>query len=216
MATYAIVGTGGHGRETMAMARRMPALQAEGVELVFVDREVAQPRVNGFKVITTQEFLGLPGSKYFNPAIASSVIRRRVAGEMSKAGVPVFSVFAENFYQLDHNVIGEGAIFSPFTTVTVNVTIGTFFHANNYAYVSHDCKIGDFVTFAPGVKCNGNVVIKDDAYIGTGAIIRQGTPDAPLVIGEGAVVGMGAVVTRNVEDGMTVIGNPARRMNSAI
>ncbi len=70
--------------------------------------------------------------------------------------------------------------------------------------------IGDFVTFAPGVKCNGNVVVEDHAYIGTGAIIKQGQPGQPLVIGRGAVVGMGAVVTKSVPAGATVVGNPAR------
>ena len=70
--------------------------------------------------------------------------------------------------------------------------------------------IGDFVTFAPGVKCNGNVVVEDHAYIGTGAMIKQGLPGQPLVIGRGAVVGMGAVVTKSVPAGATVVGNPAR------
>jgi acetyltransferase-like isoleucine patch superfamily enzyme len=90
------------------------------------------------------------------------------------------------------------------------VRIGRSFHANIYSYVAHDCRIGDFVTFAPKVCCNGNVHVHDGAYIGTGAVIRQGTPEKPLVIGEGAVVGMGAVVTRDVAPGATVVGNPAR------
>jgi acetyltransferase-like isoleucine patch superfamily enzyme len=62
------------------------------------------------------------------------------------------------------------------------------------------------------VQCNGNVLVEDHAYIGTGAILRQGSPGNPLVIGRNAVVGMGAVVTRNVAPGTTVIGNPARLM----
>ena len=70
--------------------------------------------------------------------------------------------------------------------------------------------IGDFVTFAPGVKCNGYVVIEDHVYIGAGAVIKQGQSGAPLVICRGAVVGMGAVVTKSVPAETTVVGNPAR------
>jgi sugar O-acyltransferase (sialic acid O-acetyltransferase NeuD family) len=105
---------------------------------------------------------------------------------------------------------GEGAVFCDFTMVTASATIGRHFQCNIYSYVAHDCVIGDYVTFAPKVCCNGNVHIGDGAYIGTGAVLRQGTTDDPLVIGEGAVVGMGAVVTKSVAAGVVVVGNPAR------
>ena len=72
--------------------------------------------------------------------------------------------------------------------------------------------IGDYVTFAPNVQCNGSVVIEDNVYVGTGAIIRQGTPTKPIVIGQGAIVGMGAVVTKSIPAFETVIGNPAQPM----
>ena len=121
-----------------------------------------------------------------------------------------FEVCAANVVQLDEVQLGEGAILCPFVTLTSNIRIGRHFHANLYSYVEHDCVIGDFVTFAPGVKCNGNIVIEDHAYIGTGAVIKQGKPGEPLVIGRGATVGMGAVVTKSVPPGATVIGNPAR------
>jgi len=111
---------------------------------------------------------------------------------------------------MDNVNIDEGSILSPFVTLTSNIQIGRQFHCNLYSYIAHDCIIGDYVTFAPGVKCNGNIVIEDHAYIGTGAIIKQGKPGAPLIIGRGAVVGMGAVVTKNVPAGTTVVGNPAK------
>ncbi len=119
-------------------------------------------------------------------------------------------VRAANVWTGDGVTIGSGAILQPFVTLTANIIIGRCFHANIYSYVAHDCVIGDFVTFAPSVHCNGNVHIHDHAYIGTGAILRQGTPDKPLTIGAGAIVGMGAVVTKDVPPGVTVIGNPAR------
>jgi acetyltransferase-like isoleucine patch superfamily enzyme len=75
-------------------------------------------------------------------------------------------VRAANVVVMDDVQIGEGAILSPFVTLTSNIRIGRCFHANLYSYVEHDCVIGDFVTFAPAVRCNGNVVIEDHAYIG--------------------------------------------------
>jgi acetyltransferase-like isoleucine patch superfamily enzyme len=111
---------------------------------------------------------------------------------------------------MDEVRLGEGAILSPFVTITSNITIGRHFQANLYSYVEHDSKIGDYVTFAPGVKCNGNIVIEDHVYIGAGAVIKQGKPGRPLVIGSRAIVGMGAVVTKDVPPGVTVVGNPAK------
>ena len=80
---------------------------------------------------------------------------------------------------MDNVEIGNGSIINPFVTITSDVKIGKSFQANIYSYVAHDCVIGDFVTFAPGVKCNGNVHIGSGAYIGTGTIIYPGTSDKP-------------------------------------
>ena len=118
---------------------------------------------------------------------------------------------AANTLIMDSVEVGIGSILSSFVHLTSNIKIGKFFQANIYSYVAHDCIIGDFVTFAPRVMCNGNVVVEDHAYIGTGAVIKQGQPGNPLVIGEGSVVGMGAVVTKSVPRGAVVVGNPARQ-----
>jgi hypothetical protein len=98
-------------------------------------------------------------------------------------------------------------------TLTSNINIGKSFHANLYSYVAHDCNIGDYVTFAPGVKCNGNVTIEDNVYIGSGAIIKQGTANKPIIIGKNSIIGAGSFVTKNVEKNTTVFGNPAKILN---
>lgn len=70
-----------------------------------------------------------------------------------------FEVRAANVVHLDDVQLGEGAILSPFVHLTSNIRIAQHFHANIYSYVAHHCVIGDYVTFAPGVKCSGNVVV---------------------------------------------------------
>lgn len=207
---FAIVGAGGFGREVMPVAAEMLAAQGNAhFELVFVDEHPTAPSVNGHRVMTPTAFLAGDTEKHFNVAIADYEIRERLASRFIDAGAQPFEISATNSVRLSANEIGEGAILCPFTTITSNATIGRFFHANIYSYVAHDCRIGDYVTFAPSVHCNGRVTIEDYAYIGTGAVIRQGTDDKPMVIGKGAVVGMGAVVTKSVSPFTTVVGNPA-------
>jgi len=48
------------------------------------------------------------------------------------------------------------------------------------------------------------------AYIGTGAVVINGTQENPIVIGDDAVVGAGACVTKTVPAGLTVVGVPAK------
>lgn len=207
---YAVCGAGGHGREAMPLARLMLATKDNGAELVFVDENPPAAVVNGCAVLTYQQFLEADASeKYVNVAIGRSATRQKVAERCASDGMHFFSIVAQNVVTMDQVQIAEGAILSPFVTLTCNIRIGKHFHANYYAHVSHDCVIGDYVTFGPGARCNGNVVVEDHAYVGSGAILRQGEPGNPLVIGRNAVVGMGAVVTKSVPPGVTVVGNPA-------
>jgi sugar O-acyltransferase (sialic acid O-acetyltransferase NeuD family) len=210
---YAIYGASGCGRGVMPLARQQ--LQQAGVaaeRLVFVDDDAGLPaQLNGQRVLSYAQFLAEPARvRHAVLAIAGSQVREKLAQRCAQDGVQPWGVSAANVVTMDAVELGEGAILSPFVTLTSNIRIGRHFHANLYSYVEHDCVIGDFVTFAPGVKCNGNIVIEDHAYIGTGAVIKQGQPGKPLVIGRGAVVGMGAVVTKSVPAGATVVGNPAR------
>ena len=209
---FAVYGVSGCGRGVMPIARlQLRQQRISDDRLVFVDDNPDASVVNGQRVMTYAQFLAEPArTRYAVLAIANSTVRERLALRCAEDGVAAWSVAAANVEILDDVQIGVGAILCPFVTVTSNIQIGKHFHANLYSYVEHDCVLGDYVTFAPAVKCNGNIVIEDHAYVGAGAIIKQGRPGQPLVIGKGAVVGMGAVVTKDVPAGATVVGNPAR------
>lgn len=206
-----IYGASGFGREIMPLAKTQYHSVFSDVRFVFVDDGADSNMLNGYPILTYPDFLSCDSiNKFVVLAIANSVIREKLVAKCELDDVGILSATADNAVVLDSVEIGEGAILCHFTQLTSNIRIGKQFHANISSYVAHDCVIGDYVTFAPGVRCNGNIHIQDHAYIGTGAIIKQGTPSKPLVIGKGAVVGMGAVVTKDVPPGVTVVGNPAK------
>lgn len=220
MKLFGVIGAGGFGREVMPLARQWihHTRSTEGwadFELVFVVEDsfpVARERINGHRVMAMSDFLSTQtAERRYSIAIGDGLVRQRISESIPNGLASPFSIVAPTHQSLDGNAVGEGAIFCGFTHVTSNARIGRFFHCNIYSYVAHDCVIGDFVTFAPGVKCNGHVVIEDHAYVGTGVVIKDGTKES-IVIGRGAVVGAGAVVTKSVPPGVTVVGNPARPM----
>lgn len=201
-ALYGIYGASGCGRGIMPLLRA--ELNDSRATLVFIDDTLRSTQVNGHEVWTFKRFVEA-GSGAAALAIADTQVRAMLDRRCMEAGIRIIGTKATNIVIMDDVEIGPGALLSPFVTLTSNIRIGRCFHANLYSYVEHDCAIGNYVTFAPGVHCNGNVTIGDHAYIGSGAIIRQG-----LRIGAGATIGMGAVVTKDVPPGVTVVGNPAR------
>jgi len=222
----AIYGPGGFGRELiLANSTR----SREGV--VFISDEPGEigTTVEGAPVYSLDQIVQMEADRraafdpgdygdVFKPvgvviAVAGFEVRRKLAKKVAASGLSFRRLIAPTHIQGVGVIVGEGAILCDNTTITASAKIGRHFHANIYSYVAHDCVVGDFVTLAPRVCINGNTVIEDDAYIGTGAVLKQGTPDKPLRIGKGAVVGMGAVVTKDVAPGSVVVGNPARPLS---
>lgn len=102
-------------------------------------------------------------------------------------GKNVFINHACSFLDLGGIVIEDGAMIGP----RVNITSE-----------NHPLDVRRRKTLVPG-----EVVIKENAWIGAGATILPG-----VTVGEGAVVAAGAVVTKDVPSGTVVGGVPARHL----
>jgi acetyltransferase-like isoleucine patch superfamily enzyme len=113
--------------------------------------------------------------------------------------VELSSEFSDSFCEMDTDVVinrnvrldfSGGLTIGKRVLVSENVAIYTHSHG-------HDPR---------SKPSKSPLVIEDDVWIGSGAIVTEGTRR----IGQGAIIAAGAVVTREVSKGVVVGGVPAR------
>lgn len=143
-------------------------------------------------------------------AISDNKIRNKIYFNLKKKGLNFPNILHKSAFISKLSQIDEGSIICPFVTITSNSNIGKNFQANIYSYVAHDCVIGDNVIFAPSVKCNGNVIIGNNVYIGTGTVIKQGSSDKQLIIGQNSIISAGTYINKNVPPNNLAYGNPCK------
>lgn len=210
MTLIGIYGAGGFAKEII------PFLKPQYPEQICLidDNPAVGKDLLGINIVSSAAFAGdTRAEKRFNIAVANPATRKKLAEDMLTKNVKPVSFRAPEAIVYEGAEVGMGSILCAHSMVFATAKIGKFFHCSVYSYVEHDCVIGDYVTFSPRVSCNGAVHIGDGVFVGSGAVIRNGSPEKPLKIGEGAVIGMGAVVTKDVPAYATVVGNPARILN---
>lgn len=212
MARLCLIGAGGFGRQVLALLETGCLAQGDFAEVAYAgDGAEVGGTLGPYPII---DVASVGAGDRFVVTVSSASARRRLARSALANGAAPHALVATSARVSAFAALDAGAVICDFAVVEPYARTGLHFHANVGSFVAHDCVIGDFVTLGPHAVCNGNVHIGDDAYVGAGAIIRQGTADKPLSIGAGAIVGMGAVVTRDVPDGAIVAGNPARLLGS--
>ncbi len=216
-----IVGAGGFARETAQLLARHPGSAIDGSAhrvIGFLDDD---PRRHGTSVD------GLP---VLGPSI--EVHRHVAAGAavlvcVGNPGAPSsrqelvarLGLDDEAFATVVHpqasvspdSVLGAGSVLHAGVVLTAAVRLGRHAAVMPHVVLTHDDRIGDHVTFGAGVRLAGAVVVEDSAYLGSGAMVREGRR-----IGAGALIGMGSVVLTDVPAGEVWVGTPARRLRAAV
>ncbi len=206
-----VIGAGGVAREVAWIAEHCAAGPFEVG--CFVDRddsETCGSLLNGVPVIGIDEAEARFRAALAVCAVGCPTLRQRLVGEAEARGFG-FATLVHRDYRLAPSVeIGEGSIVYPGALMTVNVRIGRHVQVNPGCSVMHDAVIDDFATLTPGARIAGCVRVGRGAFVGTGAVVVNGTPERYLTIGAGATVGAGACVVADVAPGKTVAGVPAK------
>ena len=208
----AVYSAGGFGREAAWLVNDI-AKEDQSVQVVcFIedDPQKIGTVINDIPVLTLEQAIKHYPDIEVAVAIGSPNIREKVVKKVTGAGLPFATLIHPRVEMSGFIEIGEGTIITSGNILTVNITLGQQVHINLDCTIGHDAILEDYVTLAPGVHVSGWVHIEKNAYIGTGAVIINGTSERPLRIGANAVIGAGAVVTKNIPPGVTAVGLPAR------
>ena len=208
MTPLVIVGTGGHGRETLNIIEAINARARPTFEFLgFIDDRrdnEALVAERGARIIGPLTTLRDLDARYVI-GIGAGDVRRRIDHQLTEWGrVPAVLVHPDATIGAVVT-LGPGVVIAAGARLTTNVVLGRHAHVNVNATVSHDCRVADYVTVSPGVTVSGTVTIGEGTLLGAGSTIIQN-----LTIGAWATIGAGAVVVRDVANGVTAIGVPAR------
>ena len=206
----AIFGAGASGREVAWLAREC---WGDELSLTFlVDRRdlVGIPQ-NGIPVTDLAHFANHFSDTPVTVAVGDPVLREECVQKCAVAGLEFATLVHPRVEASRWVSLGTDTIVCAGAILTTNITIGAHVHINVGCTVSHDANLADLVTLSPGVHISGWVNIGRRAFLGTGAVVINGSSERPIVIGDNAVIGAGACVIRDVAPGTTVVGVPAAR-----
>lgn len=159
--------------------------------------------------------IGHDPSMQFVIGIGDNLIREKIAKRYASQLTFANLIHPSASFGRDQRGIVEarvGVIVCAGVRLTNNITVGDYCIFNLNATVGHDVVLENFVNIAPGASVSGNVHLGQGCWIGTGAAINQGTPEALLQVGASTTVGSGAVVVKDCEPNAVYAGVPARRI----
>jgi sugar O-acyltransferase (sialic acid O-acetyltransferase NeuD family) len=206
-ARVVILGAGGHAREVLDVYDACNAAGLGPFEVLgFLDDDrQAGDRVGSLTVLGGIDWLEGHSDVLAICGIGDPAVRRNVVRRAAEQGARFHTIVHPAALLTGRVELGPGCLVTAGCILTNEIQLGSHVHLNLAATVSHDCRIGDYATLAPGVHLAGNVTVEPGVDIGIGASVIQ-----QRRIGAGAIIGAGAVVTEDIPPDAVAVGVPAR------
>lgn len=208
----AIYGAGGFAREVAWLVQSCNVNDEKYQVVSFIDDDES----NHGTVLNQIPVYGLEESKrrfadaYVVGGVGSPKIREMLMQKAAAGGFAFETIVHPRVERSEWIDVGIGSVICAGNILTTNITLGEHIQINLDCTIGHDVVMEDFTTLAPGVHVSGCVRFGKRVYVGTGAVIINGTQEMPLTIGDDAVIGAGACVTKPVPPGATAVGVPAK------
>lgn len=215
----AIYGAGGFAREVAWLAQECKAeVTRAGYEVVcFIDDNTSLQgsTLNHIPVFSLLDaHRRLPQVKIVG-GIGNPRVRQLLMQKAAELGFSYATLIHPRVERSKWLEIGAGTVVCAGSILTTNIVLGEHVQINLSCTIGHDVVMGDYTTLAPGVHVSGWVHFGRRVYVGTGAVIINGSQEHPLMIGDDAVIGAGACVVKPVPPGATVVGVPAKPLRQA-
>ena len=209
-----IYGAGGFAREVAWLVESCSVDQSRFEVACLVDDNATshEHRLNDIPVMSLNAAYRQFPTALAVGGIGSSQIRQRVMEKAAAIGFGVATFVHPRTARSRWITVGAGTVICAGCTLTTNIELGRHVQINLDCTIGHDVVMEDYVTLAPGVHISGQVRLGRRVYVGTGAVIINGTEAEPLIIEEDVTIGAGACVTRSVSRGETVVGVPAKAL----
>ncbi|HYP41971.1 MAG TPA: acetyltransferase [Chloroflexia bacterium] len=207
-----IYGGGGFAREVAWLVQSCNVPPDEYEVACFVDdNEAAHGKfLNGVPVMDVQTARSRFPHALMVGGVGSPRTRQHLMEKAAAVGFDFATIIHPRVERSEWIEIGAGTVICAGNILTTNIVLGRHVQINLDCTVGHDVIMGDYTTLAPGVHVSGCVHLGQRVYVGTGAVIINGTQGAPLLIGDDAIIGAGACVTKSIPPGLTVVGVPAK------
>jgi sugar O-acyltransferase (sialic acid O-acetyltransferase NeuD family) len=211
----AVYGAGGFGREVawLAQSAQIGGDTADVVCFIDDDDAICGTTLNGLQVLSLSRARQMYPGAWVVSGVGPPGIREQTMMKAQSAGFGFATLIHPGTRMSKWVEVGEGTVICAGSILTTNIVLGRHVQINLSCTVGHDVTMGDFATLAPGVHVSGCVLIGRRVYIGTGAVIRNGTQNDPVVIADDVIVGAGACVTRSIAHG-TWVGVPAKEIRA--
>lgn len=213
----AIYGAGGFAREVAWLVQSCNEPDEVYHVVCFIDDDVNKQGI----ILNEVPVISLEAAKKRFPnasvvgGIGSPQTREELIKRAAAMGFATETIIYPHIERSQWIEIGEGTVICAGNILTTNITLGRHVQINLDCTIGHDVIMGDFATLAPGVHVSGCVHLGRRVYIGTGAVVINGTQEAPLIIGDDVVIGAGACVTKSIAAGLTVVGVPAKPLTKS-